>query len=223
MKKIFIYFLKLVVFPTIRRITEIEGRGNLPKSGNFILSANHTDSMDHFIISYILDGSLKNVNFVGALDSPITLAYSIILYYLSDTIAIHRRKIKRGKFLEKVAGFLKSGRIIVLYPEGDTSKKNVLLRGKTGVAELALCGNVPIVPVGIIRNKKHPEVIVKIGKPLYLERERKAYKEDYSSDKEKKDQKSYYLFLRETTDKIMREISKLSRKPYPYDSRPETL
>ena len=136
----------------------------------------------------------RDVHFIGALDSfkIFLITGGGLLYYLSDTIIINRKdKEKKKKALKKAVEYLKKGKIVVIYPEGDTNKKNYLLRGKVGVALLAKESSVPVVPLGI---KKEKKVILKVGKPLFFD--------------QKKDSLESFTF------KVMKEISKLCQKPY---------
>jgi 1-acyl-sn-glycerol-3-phosphate acyltransferase len=97
-----------------------------------------------------------------------------------------------------VTEYLKSGKIVVIYPEGDTNKKKELKKGKTGVAELLLKSKVPVIPVGIYKLEKTSKWRIKIGKPITLEQFKNT------ND------------LEMITNTIMKEISKLCQKSYPY-------
>ena len=203
MKKVFIFFCRFIVFPFLKLfIKETRGIENLPSKNNFILASNHINGGDHWFLMYTSRERIKNLHFIGAMDNVKTFFQSALLYYLTDTIVINRKKIDRKKIIEKVSGYLKKGEIIIIYPEGDTNKNKKLLKGKTGIAELALQNNLPVIPVGILKEKNSKKRIIKIGKPIYFKAvERKG---------------SYGSSLREVTDTIMREISKLSEKSYPY-------
>jgi 1-acyl-sn-glycerol-3-phosphate acyltransferase len=112
--------------------------------------------------------------------------------------------------MTKLRTALENDQIIVIYVEGDTNRKSQLLKGKTGAAELALETNCPIVPIGLKKTGKLLQTIVNVGPVIDLTEEQK------SLERIQGDQKAYYLLLRETTDKIMRKISKLCEKPYPF-------
>ncbi|MFH0987694.1 MAG: lysophospholipid acyltransferase family protein [Patescibacteria group bacterium] len=202
MKKIFLLFLRFFVFPLVRRhLGRIEGENNIPNS-NFILASNHINGKDHWFILYVLREKLKETHFIGALDTIPIFLQSWLLYYMSDTIIINRKKIDREGFIEKISSHLGRKENIVIYPEGGTNEGKALLKGKTGMAELALKTNTPVLPIGISRDKDNQKRIIKIGKPLRFN--------EIPRDKE------YRLLLRGVTDKIMQEISILSGKPYPY-------
>lgn len=51
--------------------------------------------------------------------------------------------------LEAAARLLKRGRTIIIFPEGDISPENGLLKAHTGAARLALLSGAPVIPVGI--------------------------------------------------------------------------
>ena len=199
MKTIFAFFCKFLLFPITNFFTkEIKGKENIPLTNGFILVSNHTNGLDHWFIGNVLRERIRDVRFVGAMDNLKLFLQSGMLYYLSDTIIINRKKNNREQLLKKLSECLKNGEIIVIYPEGDSNPKKELLKGKTGAAELALRTGFPIVPVGMARAKSFMKRIIKIGKPMYFSKE----------------QGEYNLLLRKTTDKIMCEISNLCSKPY---------
>ena len=213
MKTPFLYFCKLIAIPIAELFTgKIEGEDNIPHEGNFIIASNHINSLDHFFIASFLKKELRDLRFIGAMDSFINFVFAGFFYYLTDTIAVNRKKNDRNAILVKIEKCLKNGKIIVIYPEGDTNRKKELLRGKTGIAELSFKSNLPIIPVGLIKKKGVLKREIKIGKSLYFSEQSRRFYEI------KQDKKMCSSLLRKTTDKIMQEISKLSQKPYRYDN-----
>ena len=64
---------------------------------------------------------------------------------------------------------LKSGRNLVIFPEGTRSKDGKVGKGKTGVAMIAAMAGADVIPVGIIfegKLKFRSKVTVKFGKPV---------------------------------------------------------
>jgi 1-acyl-sn-glycerol-3-phosphate acyltransferase len=145
------------------------------------------------------------------MENFITLLHSGLLYYVAKTITINRKKEGRDIILKKIIESLKNKKSIVLFPEGDTNRKKKLLRGKSGIAELTLKTGVPVIPFGIKKTKNNFKRIIEIGKPLYFLEEQKLLK------KIENNQEKHYMLLRTVTNKIMKEISKLSQKHY-YDN-----
>ncbi|OQX00744.1 hypothetical protein BWK69_00825 [Candidatus Parcubacteria bacterium A4] len=218
MKFPFVIFSKIFIFPLISLfVKEIIGyqknvidRKDLRGKG-FIVVVNHINSLDHWIISFALRDRLRSVRFIGALDEPIFWLPSKILYYLANTIPINRKKINRAEFIKKVVPHLEAKKIVVIYPEGTTNRRKFLLRGKTGAVELAIRAGVPVVPMGMRKGRALIGRILEFGEPLYF----KVTPPLLKSEKEE-DADNFYKFLREKTDKLMREISKLCQKPYPH-------
>ena len=211
MKTFFVYFCRLFAFPIIGFFTkQIEGKENIPQEDNFIITSNHINSLDYWYIGNALKEKLRALRFVGALDNFQTMLQSGFLYYAAETIAINRRKEGREAMLKKIIKNLENEKIIVFFPEGDTNRKKWLLKGKTGITEVALRTGVPVIPFGMRAAKNSFKRIIEIGKPMYFSEEQKLLKQV------KNNQEKYYTLLRKVTDEIMKEISKLSQKPY-YD------
>ena len=142
------------------------------------------------------------------MDSVKTFFQSSLIYYLADTISINRKKVDREALLRKMIECLQKNNIVVIYPEGGSSEKKELLKGRTGIAELIFKTEVPVMLMGVRKIEGSHKRIMKIRKPLYFAEERKIAKKI-------KDKEEYHLLLREVTDRIMREISLLCGKPYP--------
>ena len=105
---------------------------------------------------------------------------------------------------------LGEGSLLGIYPEGTRSPNGTLYRGKTGVARMAMEGNVPIIPVAMINTYEiQPpgqvkpslrRVGVRIGKPLDFSRY-----EGLENDR---------FVLRSITDEVMYELMSLSGQEY---------
>ena len=211
MKTVFIYFCRFFVFPIIKLFTKrIEGKENIPQEESFILASNHINSFDQWFVANSLKERLKSLRFLVAMDNLIIFLQSGLMYYMAEAIVINRKKSDRRKIVEKLIKSLRNREIIIFFPEGDTNRKKELLKGKTGVADLALRTGVPVIPFGMRRAKNPLFRIIEIGKPLYFSEEQRLAKQTGDKSEE------YYPLLREVTNQIMREISKLCQKPYNY-------
>jgi len=209
MKRSFVYFTRFFIFPFIKDlIKEIDGKENLLEENNFIIASNHQSHIDSWLIMYALNERLKKMYFLGAKEGILGFIKFTTLYYFTDTIAFDRKHVKREKVLKKLEDILKKGRIVIIFPEGNSNAKAELLKGKTGVAELALKTGKPVIPIGIKREEKSSKRIISIGKPIYFLEEKELF------GRINKESEDYHFILREVTDKIMKEISKLSEKPY---------
>ena len=71
--------------------------------------------------------------------------------------------------IETAEQYVRSGRVLMIFPEGTRSKDGRVGRGKTGVALIAAQTGAPVVPVGItFTGKLHfrSQIIVRFGKPI---------------------------------------------------------
>ena len=209
MKPVFTFLLRYLFLPfTSLFIDRIEGRENVPEGNNFIVASNHLNGRDHFFIACVLKEKIGDVRFVGSMDSLKTFFQSSLLYYFANTITIHRKKENREEIMAKIMKKIRQGKIIIIYPEGDSNPRIKLLKGKTGIAEIVK-EKIPVLPIGLKIGKKGR--IIKIGKLMNFPQEIKEL------EKAKENQGNYYLILRKITDKIMNQLSALSQKPYLYE------
>lgn len=170
---------KMFIFPPIRLfIKGIYGMKNIPKDKNFIVTSNHPSWWDPFIIGTIITPFLsKKVHFMA---SP-------RFWFLGDTICrkwagcIPVYKDDKGESAIKEAlSFLKNNKIVGIFPEG-IAKPSKKIKGKLGIARLAIESKKPVIPLGLngvdqlvsggsIIPKKFRRITVNIGEPLYFSR-----------------------------------------------------
>jgi len=209
MKPLFFILCKIFFLPVARILTKkTEGKENIPPNGSFIVAPNHNDGFDHWFVFSLFRKRIRKVRFLAALDTIRTFLLSSLLYYLAEPIIINRNNVDRKEALQKMINSLKRGEIIVIYPEGDSNPKENLLKGKTGVAELALKSGAPVIPVGILTQPDSLRRTLRVGKPIQI-----------SASREISSPEEYRQFLRNVTDTIMENISRLSHKPYPYGNQ----
>jgi len=111
---------------------------------------------------------------------------------------------------------LGKGRILGLYPEGTRSMDQYVHKGRTGVTRLSRECGVPIIPVGIMGTvevqpvnakfmRPFKTVTIRFGPPMQMDPP-----EDPSHPLENHD----HTKCRDFTDQLMREIARLSERPY---------
>ena len=193
-------------------IKKVNGIGNIPKQNGFIVAANHSSYMDHFIVVCTIMPYLnKKVHFLSKkehFDNPLKAAW----HTYAGAIPLDREKGGK-KALGWAIKALKHGKIIAIHPEGTRSLTGKLLRAKTGVARLALEAKSAVLPVGLIGTfeilpkgkyiPKPKKAVMNIGKPM-------DFSKYYNKPMTKK-------LLRQITTKIMKEIAGLSKQKYNYD------
>ncbi|MFC1704865.1 lysophospholipid acyltransferase family protein [Nanoarchaeota archaeon] len=203
--------VKRTIVPIVKRlwIKKINGLDNVPKGTGFIIAANHSSYLDHWILGSVITSHLdKKIHYLAKKEHFDSFHQRIIHTYFG-AIPIDREKGGKRALRFAVSG-LKKGKIIGIYPEGTRTLTGKIQHGKTGVARLALAAKVPVLPIGLIgtfkilpKGKLKPNLKkakVNIGKPMYFDKY-------YGKEENRKT-------IRKVTDSIMREIAKLSNQKY---------
>jgi 1-acyl-sn-glycerol-3-phosphate acyltransferase len=155
--------------------TKVIGLENVPKSGNFVIAANHLGLADAFIPFLFLNNN-NLVLLVGEKWEKVA-----ILRWLGRQLnfLFVDRFNPDLKAIRQVMERMRSGEVLVITPEGTRSKTGVLLEGRQGVSYLAAKLKYPILPAGIsgsfdpiffgqLKRLKRPHVVVNVGKPFEL-------------------------------------------------------
>lgn len=164
----FFYFL----FHLLSQVS-LHGLENVPPTGPYLIAINHISLYDPpFLLAFwpILPEA------AGAIDIWSRPGQNLLVR-LYGGIPIHRGEYDR-KVIDRMLAALKSGRPLLIAPEGGRSHLPGLRRGLPGVAYLADLAQVPVVPVGItgatddflakaLRGKR-PHIQMHIGEPLRL-------------------------------------------------------
>lgn len=203
---------KRIIPPVVKFfwVKKVSGLQNIPKKGPFIIAANHSSYMDHFIMSALVPYLNRKIHFLAKKEHFEGL-FKRAWHTYAGAIPIDRNAGDK-KALELAIKALKEGKIIGIHPEGTRSLTGKIQEAKTGVARLALLSKAPVVPVGLMgafeilpKGKYIPKLkkaAMNIGKPMHFER--------YPNKKINK------KVLREVTTKIMKEIARLSKQKYNY-------
>lgn len=183
--------------------------GAFPAKGPALVVSNHTSSADPTLI---LGSSLRGLSFVVAREHfNVHPVCHFILKYL-DCVPV-----KRGgadpTALRKALERLRQGYLLVIFPEGGLSgvARNRLLRGKPGMAFLALNADVPVYPMFIAGGTRTDELLKSwvmpskkstrmiVGKPVDLT----AYRARPRTR----------ALIEEVTELLMRKIAELDPAP----------
>ncbi|MFH0829305.1 MAG: lysophospholipid acyltransferase family protein [Candidatus Kerfeldbacteria bacterium] len=212
-----------IVLPLFGSRTTVEGIERVPVSGAFIVAANHQSYTDGVQVTLSLlqhrDRKAWYLTTEHVWRSFGSFGGSRLLRWLGMIPIMSSRK---ADALGPAIEMLNNGGVIGIFPEGGRNKPSVnpaweteMLRGKTGIARLALATGVPVIPAGIIAPKgfsawqaivnflrRKQEAIVRFGKPMIFA------KEDLTTVTKER--------LVEVTNAVMREIARLCGKAYPY-------
>jgi 1-acyl-sn-glycerol-3-phosphate acyltransferase len=208
---VFYWTLKYILLgPLLRGVYQPRAKGvaNIPRTGPFILAANHISFVDSLFMPLLCP---RPVVFLGKSDY-FEKARTRWFFEALNVIPVRREGGSAGEAaIQAAIQALREGRVVGIYPEGTRSPDGRLYRGKTGVARMALEARVPVIPVAIRGtdqvmplDSKMPrlsgKVVVEYGKPLRFDR---YY--DRARDR---------FVLRSVTDEIMYEIMMMSGQEY---------
>ncbi len=201
-----------ILRPFVRLLYKIEvtGTENLPKTGGYVLAANHVTTLDALAVAYMMYFRLhraphflaKEGLFRTPIVGPVLLA--------CGQIPVFRSGRNNTDPMQSAYDVLNAGHIIGIFPEGTLTREpnQWPMRARTGAIRLSLETGVPIIPVGQwgteavmetysskIRPKPWHKVRIVIGKPISMD----PYKDKKMSTED----------LVELSDQVMVEITNL--------------
>jgi 1-acyl-sn-glycerol-3-phosphate acyltransferase len=204
------YILKKIVKPIFKFlwIKDIKGIDNIPKKGAYIFAFNHQSFFDFLIFTSI---SPRNIHFLAA-EKFYNHKLWRPLMILTGQIKVDRHAHDKSDVHENVRIHLEKGLLLGIFPEGTRSPyPDQMLPAFDGISKYALKHRVNVIPVGLrgmheilpkdgkkISFKKCSEI--HIGEPIDLS----SYWGNYDDINKCVD----------VTEKIMKEIEKLSGKKY---------
>jgi 1-acyl-sn-glycerol-3-phosphate acyltransferase len=166
---------RIVAVPLLRLLFrfQVEGRANIPRSGNYIVIANHLNWLDEFAI-LLLFPIEPRLHFLA---DPTLLVTRKVQWWIIRTtggyVPVVRDRHGDKALFHHVDRCLEVGGAVVIFPEGNYGpKEGDLMPFKKGFAHFAIKARVPVVPVAlsgtqILWFRKHIRVV--IGRPLLPE------------------------------------------------------
>ena len=152
---------------------KISGKENIPFGKPYILAMNHVSLFDP---PFIISCWPEMVESLGASDIWKKPGQNI-LAIIYGGIPVHRGEVDR-KALDTVLRALKSGRPVLIAPEGGRSHDTNMRAAKSGISFIAEESGAPVLPVGIVGTTddfwhkairgKRPLLELRIGKPIQL-------------------------------------------------------
>lgn len=204
LRKVVGFFIKKI---WVKRVV---GINNIPQIGPAVVALNHQSYFDFLCFTSI---SPRNIHFLSAEKFFEHWLWKHVMKYTGQ-IRVNRIEHEKEMTHLTIHAHLDSGKLIGIFPEGTRSPhEHIMLKGFKGVAKYSLHKKVPVIPVGIkgtyhvmSRYDHKPKikkiVEIHIGTPIF-------FSEYHNRVLEEKD-------YEEVTYKIMKEISILSGKHYPY-------
>ncbi len=163
-----------LILPLISRI-EVKGLENLPKGRAAVLISNHQSYFDIPVLLGYLPGSFRFIVKKEFFKVPIFGPFTRRAGHLS----VNRETGHEAhKTLMEAAEMIKSGKSVIIFPEGTRSRDGMLGVFKRGGLVIAFETGAPIVPIAIsgthkIMKRSNPtltpgKVTLTIGKPIHI-------------------------------------------------------
>jgi 1-acyl-sn-glycerol-3-phosphate acyltransferase len=159
-----------MLFRILGRV-KITGVENVPLKQAYIVAINHVSIFDPPLLVAFWP---ETAEVIGASDVFERKGQGLLVK-LYGVIPVHRGDYDRV-LLETTIGVLRSGRPLVIAPEGGRSHETAMCQAKPGIGYIIERSNVPVVPVGIVgttddfwqRAKRggKPLLEIRIGKPI---------------------------------------------------------
>jgi 1-acyl-sn-glycerol-3-phosphate acyltransferase len=152
---------------------KITGRENIPQRTAYITAINHVSIFDPPFAASFWPETLE---IIGASDVFAKPGQGQLLRLYGVT-PVHRGDYDRA-LLEWVLRVIRSGRPLMIAPEGGRSHVTAMRRARPGIAYIAEETQVPVVPVGLVgttddfwqraTHGERPQLEMRIGKPIHL-------------------------------------------------------
>ena len=200
----FFHYLTTLLYDIAFR-GEVAGLENLPRTGSFLLAANHASYLDPFLIGAQVE---RQIAFFArkTLWKPGLSSWWLDMV---GTIPVDRDGGQALSAIKRVLRALKDDRGLILFPEGTRTPDGHLQSPKPGVGMIACSTQVPVVPVRIFGSYKamgkgrgirlDTPVTIVFGRPI-----RPAEYDDPAAGKER-----YQV----ASDRIMARIAALQEPP----------
>lgn len=147
-----IFLVALFVAPLLRLVMRIKthGKENVPKTGSYILVANHMSMVDPLALAYSVLFHLKRAPHYLAKEGLFRVPIFGWIITKAGQIPVYRYGRSNEDTLKAAKNFLNAGHTVQIFPEGTLTRDPNLwpMRGRSGAIRLAIETGVPVIPVG---------------------------------------------------------------------------
>ena len=131
----------------MRHLKYFLGTENIPKSGPYIVVANHQSYFDNFVIAGLIWILRRRRVYIPTKARAFRGWFRTLCYEALGAVPIDPED--REAAYRQMTALLERGEIVIIYSEGQRSDGRALLPFKCGAFNLALKLGVPLLPVGI--------------------------------------------------------------------------
>lgn len=160
MRAVIVFLIRMFCY-IVFRVGKI-GKENVPRTGAYIMCANHTSNWDPPIIVACTNRKMHIM-------AKAELFKNKFICWFAEKCWVFPVK-RGGKDIESMKHslkVLKDGEMLMLFPEGTRNGMSKNGKAQNGAAFMALRTGVPVIPVGIIGDMKpFHKVTLNYGKPL---------------------------------------------------------
>jgi 1-acyl-sn-glycerol-3-phosphate acyltransferase len=147
----FWYRLVVVVIKPVLLVTttrEWRDQDRIPKSGGFILAANHVSYVDPMTLAHYVLEAGRAPKFL-AKSSLFEIPVLKRVFIGAKQIPVYRGTADAAKALSAAVEAVDGGECLLIYPEGSATRDPDCwpMKARTGVARLALMTGAPVIPV----------------------------------------------------------------------------
>ena len=152
---------------------KITGRANVPLGRPYVAAINHVSIFDPPLAAAFWPEVLEIIGAVDVFSKP---GQGQILK-LYGVVPVHRGDYDRA-LMDWILRVIRSGKPLLIAPEGGRSHVTAMQRAKPGIAYIVEETRVPVVPVGLVgttddfwkraRRGEKPNLEMRIGKPFQL-------------------------------------------------------
>jgi 1-acyl-sn-glycerol-3-phosphate acyltransferase len=160
-----------LLFPTVRALAaflapwRLEGAENIPRSGGYILVANHINWKDPPWIEFATGRAIRYMGKRELFETP------VIGYVLRaiGAFPVRRGEVDRGA-LRIALAVLAAGQPLGFFAEGHRSESGQLIRGRPGVAYVAQRSGAPMIPLAVSGTRRarlgafwRRDILIRVG------------------------------------------------------------
>jgi 1-acyl-sn-glycerol-3-phosphate acyltransferase len=155
----------------------VEGVEHIPRTGAFILVANHCSNLDPVIIGWAAGNTVGRV--IHFMAKAEVRGWPVIGWLATQSAVFFVRRGEGDRAAQRFSlEALADGRPIALFPEGTRSRDGRMKSAKSGAAFLAMRSGAPLLPVAISGTHRifpgrsrwphSTRILIRIGEPFSL-------------------------------------------------------